>query len=143
MDRYKYWALAGLIVAYLFFPKLFNIGSSEKPGLAATVNHEVATGCKSLDTQKILASWRSTIDTINRVDDHTAAVHVRTKKWAAAGYKGQMSIAIAAYCSVADARGKGVALIKGWARSSTGITCAETIPLAASSSSPRMAAAPG
>ncbi|CAN7706219.1 hypothetical protein [Mesorhizobium sp. LjNodule214] len=88
MDRYKYWALAGLIVAYLFFPKLFNIGSSEKPGLAATVNHEVATGCKSLDTQKILASWRSTIDTINRVDDHTAAVHVRTKKWAAAGYKG-------------------------------------------------------
>jgi hypothetical protein len=81
--------------------------------LAAAVNQEVATGCKSLDPQKILESWRSTIDTINRVDDHSAAVHVRTEEWAAAGYKGQMSIAIAAYCSVADARGKGVALIKG------------------------------
>ncbi|WP_192384087.1 hypothetical protein [Mesorhizobium silamurunense] len=111
MERYKYLAAAGLIVAYLFFPKLFNSG--EKSGLAASVNQEVATGCKSLDPQKILASWQSTIDTINRVDDHSVAVHVWTEKWAAAGNKGQVSIAIAAYCSVADASGKGVALIKG------------------------------
>jgi len=87
-------------------------------GAASGVNAGVYEGCAKINAKAVLASWDSMIDSIRRSEatDFSGPqmfVQVSTERWSAAGRDGQLSIAVAAYCDVADSHGKGVAIIKG------------------------------
>jgi hypothetical protein len=100
-------ALVVMWMATVIFPKQGTTSAGDGAGFP----------CEKIDARAILTSWRTTIDTTRRMADDfirpSIFVHVWTEKWKAAGHDGQMSIAIAAYCTVADKGGKGIAIIKG------------------------------
>ncbi|KQS90322.1 hypothetical protein [Rhizobium sp. Leaf386] len=80
-----------------------------------------APTCDKASAHRVLTYWRD-LRVVRDVRSATekAYVEVNTRAWAEIGRKGQISIAFAAYCSVADANGSGSALVEGSLQESLG-----------------------
>ena len=71
---------------------------------------EARLRCTSVDAARVLGVWEAR-GVVRSVRGGT--VEVVTLRWAAAGHDAQISIGIAAYCQIADGRGRGTIIVRG------------------------------